>query len=1774
MKYRCFGAVLVVILLSDAGFAQTIRRVPDDFATIQAGINAAQAGDTVLVSPGTYIENINFLGKAITVVSEGGRDLTIIDGAANGPVVRFVTGEGRSSVLDGFTIRNGKALTSEEGGGIRIAVSSPTIRNNRITKNAACSGGAGIGIVGNSPLIQGNIITENASSQFCSGGFGGGGILIKYLGSSEILDNVISKNSVKSASAPGGGISVNSGAPLIRGNVIIGNSGINGGGINFEALDGAITQNVIAGNSGSRGGGIYWRVFTGGQASVTNNTIVDNSVTQVGSAILADGADGAMQVKNNLVIGKTGQTAFYCDSFNDSNPPILAFNNIFSSGASSYGGICADVTGVNGNISLAPVFIDETAGNYRLAFGSPGIDAGDKTLPTLPNLDLDGFPRVLPSGGNVDMGAYELAAQTTTLLSATEITFGSQPAGSASAPDDLTITNNGTDPLYVTGIAIVGEFLQTNTCQVAGGVLPGASCVVSVRFSPSAGGPHAGQLTIASNSVSANTVDLSGVGTGSLTLSLDSITFADQGIGTISAITALNVTNGGGSPINLTSISTFGDFTGANDCVSPLAPGGACTISVRFAPVSQAFLYGVIVLNVDGVHELVRLSGRGVTSLVTLSPTSLQFGTVTLGSTSAGQTVTLTNSGDAPLTINNIAITGDFSETHDCGSVLAAGESCAFNVLFSPLAVSTRNGEITITDNAVGTPHKVALNGFGSGALLSTTPTSLVFSSQPVGVPGTAKTITIRNTGNVAMTITSIETTGDFSKSGSCGLIGVNGFCNISVTFTPTAPGERSGALTITGSAFGSPYVAPLSGTGIAVDLSFVPPVVSFGDVHTGTTSTITALLKNNRTEPVNISSITASAGFSIVSHCGDALEPLADCQVEVSFSPVSVGLVSGAVTVTDDGAGSPHAAAITGRGVAGLVSLSAITLAFDADVVGTTSPPRAVTVSNQGTAPIVFTGIIVSGDFARTTTCGATLAVSAVCSITVTFSPTEAGSRTGSVSITSDASNNPRTISLAGTGLSSAPTPLITGISPDNAATGASSMTLTVTGAGFSTRSVIRWGGADRPTTYQSSSVLTTALSTADLAEMGSIRVTVFTPTPGGGQSNPASFVVYRVITLSTRDLIFDRAGNRIFASVPSSAPIRGNSLTVIDPGTGNLGNPIPIGSDPGKLAISSDSRLIYVALDGSAQVRSFDTATMNAGVPFGLGTDPVFGKTRYAADIAVSPNHPETVAISMRFGSGIPEHAGVAVFENGVKRSMETAGHTGSNVIEFSESDNILYGYNNESTEFGFRTMAIDSNGVTVSNVKTNLVTGFNTDITFENGRIYTSGGNVTIGQVIDPVGKTVIGTFPVPSSNTLVDIVPDSPLRRAFVLISSASTLKLVCLDLNTLATIGSVSFPISASASGGISSLIRWGKRGLAFRSATEVFTLQIPPSWLGAATGDVPLDLNGDGHTDLLWQHTDGSLVAWLMYGQTPSDAGGLIGAGSGWGVHKIGDFNRDGKADLLWQHTDGASAIWLMNGLSVIGAGGLPGAGTGWTVRHVADFDGDTMSDLLWQHTDGSVAIWLMNGSGVAGAGGVIGPATGWTARTLGDFNGDGKSDILWEHTDGSSAIWLMNGLTPAGVGWLVGPGTGWSVQRVADFNGDGKSDLLWRHTDGSAAIWLMDGVNQTNSGWLIGSGTGWSVSHTGDFNGDGKTDILWQHTDGSVVMWLMNGAASNGMKGLVGPGTGWSVRQIADFNGDGKSDIVWQHSEGSVGIWMMNGLDLAGASGLVGPNTGWSPGP
>ena len=283
----------------------------------------------------------------------------------------------------------------------------------------------------------------------------------------------------------------------------------------------------------------------------------------------------------------------------------------------------------------------------------------------------------------------------------------------------------------------------------------------------------------------------------------------------------------------ISSIAAIGDFDQTNNCPASLATGTSCTITVTFKPTATGTRYGNITIN-DNANgyasvQFVPLTGTGTAPVAVFSASSIHFGNQKVG-TSAAQSVALSNTGTAPLTINALAATADFAVASGttCGtaSAVAPGGSCTVNLTFTPAQEGNRTGSLTITDNSngvAGSTQTVNLDGVGLAPLVAFSATGANFSGQLVGNTSAAQNLTLTSSGNEALAITAIAASGDFVETNTCGTsVAVGANCTISVTFKPTVGGVRTGAVTITDNAAGSPHRVGLTGTG--QDFSVAPP--------------------------------------------------------------------------------------------------------------------------------------------------------------------------------------------------------------------------------------------------------------------------------------------------------------------------------------------------------------------------------------------------------------------------------------------------------------------------------------------------------------------------------------------------------------------------------------------------------------------------------------------------------------------------------------------------------------------------------------------------------------------------------------------------------------------------------------------------------------------------------------------------------------------------------------------------------------------------------------
>jgi uncharacterized repeat protein (TIGR01451 family) len=417
-------------------------------------------------------------------------------------------------------------------------------------------------------------------------------------------------------------------------------------------------------------------------------------------------------------------------------------------------------------------------------------------------------------------------------------------------------------------------------------------------------------------------------------------------------------------------------------------------------------------------------------------------------------------------------------------------------------------------------------------------------------------------------------------------------------------------------------------------------------------------------------------------------------------------------------------------------------------------------------------------------------------------------------------------TVSNPGTAASNAltltvmpyPVPVLSSISPGSAAVGGADFTLTLYGSNFAPASVVQWNGTARPTAFVDNSQLTATISAGDIVSLGNNSVTVFNPTPGGGLSAASPFTTY--LALAANALVYNPATQLLYASVPSSGGAAlGNSIVPIDPYTGNLGTPIFVGSEPNKLALSSDGSTLWVSLDGAAAIREVDLNAGTAGLQFSLGGGTGIYNPPYTAQaLAVMPGFPNTIAVATPVA--YLYSSTVTIYDSGVPRINSATGTTqccsGITGLAFDPTGASLY-----EAGSGYGVATVDSTGITSSTLLNASVS--TNALVVDSGQAY-----LTTGVVLDANTGTQLGVFSVsPGQNANGPVAPDSVIGEAFILWNSSlgSGYQINAYDLSTFVAKGD--FPVGGvnSFNQNPSSLIRWGQDGLAFTTGTQVYILR-------------------------------------------------------------------------------------------------------------------------------------------------------------------------------------------------------------------------------------------------------------------------------------------------------------------------------------------------------------
>ena len=862
------------------------------------------------------------------------------------------------------------------------------------------------------------------------------------------------------------------------------------------------------------------------------------------------GSVGSTSPAQTVTVTNTGNTA-------------MAISSISASAGFEETDTCSNTSlTVNASCTISVSFSPSSAGQASgsvLVYGN--VSGGYATLP------LSGTGQGVPS----------------LYLSPASLTFPVTAIGAVAASQTVTMRNTGTGTANLTAIAGSADFPVTGT--TCGGTLaPGSSCTGSVSFAPSQVGPEIGTLSLSDGTVT-YALQLSGTGSGapSVTVSPASIYFGNFPVSGQLGGERVYLTNNGNAATTLGPPSTTGDFgIFQNDCPGLLGAGQTCSMIVSYGPSSPGPHTGTYNITDGGVTlHTIPLSGDAYATTAEFSPASLTFATTEVGSTSAAQTVTMTNTGGGALSLGVLAAAGDFGiVSNTCVTVLYPQQTCSFAVNFEPSADGPRYGSISLPDQY--TTHTLLLSGNGHGtASVAVTPSALSFGTVAINSTSTAQTVTVSNIGTAAIALSPAGISGDFFLAANAceTTLAAGATCALTINFAPTASGLRTGALTVT-DAIGT-HVIALSGNGTGQAIvTLTPAAVTFATTTVGVTSAaLTVQVNNGGTVAAVLSTPVITGDFTVTgSTCGGTLAPLTSCSLTVVFLPTAAGVRNGLLSVSDTQGN--HTTALTGNGTAGVLVITPASLQFPATALGGISAAQAVVVTNTGNGALTIGSAVVAGDYAATGNCAATtLAAGTSCSVAVTFTPTATGSRPGTLTLTfAGASSATAIVPLNGTG-TGAFSVVLTPASEDfgTQLTGTTSAVRNITVSNTGTQS----GTLGSISVSGDFSLTANTCGTTLLPQTGCTVSIVFTPTAAGTRNG--------VLTVA------GAAGTQTAALTGTGTAAATDSLSVLQLTFGNTQVSTTSATQTLTLTNSGDAALTLV----SAQILTGDFTAVNGCGP-----------------------------------------------------------------------------------------------------------------------------------------------------------------------------------------------------------------------------------------------------------------------------------------------------------------------------------------------------------------------------------------------------------------------------------------------------------------------------------------------------------------------------------------------------------------------------------------------
>ena len=648
-------------------------------------------------------------------------------------------------------------------------------------------------------------------------------------------------------------------------------------------------------------------------------------------------------------------------------------------------------------------------------------------------LTVQGSDGAAPAVVNLSATAVVSAPQIS--LSSTSVQFGTVSDGSTGNAT-LLISNNGNADLTISVVSVAGTGFGVSGITTPKAISAGQSLSAGLTFQPTVAGAASGAISITSNDPvnPTMTVALSGTGStaaaGQLQANPTSLSFGTVGTGGNST-KSVAFTNTGTAAIQITTIALSGAGFSSSGIVTPLIlnPAATATLNVVFTPTAGGSASGSVTVTTDQLHSpmTISLTGTGAAPGLSITPTSFAFGSLVDGQTKS-QSFTLTNTGSAALTISQLSVSGTGYSLSGLvtPSTVAAGASTTFSATFAPTTAASLPGTITITSNASTSPSTVALSGTGVAGTptLSANPTSLAFGNVNAGVTS-SKSVVLTNsgTGNVSISQVTVNAK-DVTTSGVTTPVTLTPgqTQTLSVAFKPSAAETVSGNITVTNSLGGNTVIA-VSGTGVQTGISLTPSSANFGSVTVGATNSQTIRIGNTGNGVLTITQANVTGtGFSVAGLTLPlSINPGLTSTFNAQYQPATTGSASGSISIVSNVAVSPSVVTLTGTGVTATQNLSLSTTSMSFGNVNTgTSSTQTVSVTNTGNANVQISQIAVGGTGYSLSGASTpiTLTPSQKLTFSVIFNPTVVGSASGSVTITSNATGSPATITLSGSGV------------------------------------------------------------------------------------------------------------------------------------------------------------------------------------------------------------------------------------------------------------------------------------------------------------------------------------------------------------------------------------------------------------------------------------------------------------------------------------------------------------------------------------------------------------------------------------------------------------------------------------------------------------------------------------------------------------------------------------------------------------------------------------